>query len=223
MTAFLSRTACTLLFCVCTLGAALAQDASYRPTVYVQTGLAERSTDAFTVGGTLPWRGWTYSLWGSELRGHWDMSLSRWSFHAAPGRSSSLMLLGITPTLRLHSGGGRSAWFWEAGVGVTVSNRRYVTQHKEFSTRFNFASHAGVGVYLGARRQHERAAHLQRPHQTSQSGRELHPAALRPRLVVVSMWVGGCAACPTHPLTPPCYTPDALSLSWTCLPKYEKV
>jgi len=153
--AFLSRASSALLLCACTLGTALAQEASRSPTLYVQAGLAEHSTDSLTVGGTLPWNGWRYSLWGNELRGHWDIYASRWSFHAALGRGSSLMLLGVTPTLRLHPGGGRSAWFWEAGVGVAMSNRRYVTQHKEFSTRFNFASHAGVGVYLGARRQHE--------------------------------------------------------------------
>jgi len=154
-TAFLSRTSSALLLCASTLGAALAQDASRSPTLYVQADLADHSTDSLTLGGTLPWNGWEYSLWGSAVRGHWDISVSRWSFHAAPDRSSSLMLLGVTPTLRLHPGGGRSAWFWEAGVGVTVSNRRYVTRHKEFSTRVNFASHAGVGVYLGARHQHE--------------------------------------------------------------------
>jgi len=155
LAASLSLTAVAVSLCTCTLGAALAQDASRSPTLYAQAGLAEHGTNTLTVGGTLPWNGWRDSLWGGELRGHWDVTVSRWSFHAAPGRSGRLLLLGGTPTLRLHPDGGRSAWFWEAGIGVTLANRRYVTRHKEFSSRFNFASHAGVGIHLGARRQHE--------------------------------------------------------------------
>jgi len=157
----LSRTFCALLLCAGALGTALAQQTPRNPTLYVQAGLGERGTDSITVGGTLPWKTWTYSLWGAELRGHWDVYLSRWSFRAAAGRSSSLMLLGVTPTLRLYPDDGRSAWFWEAGVGLTTTNHRYVTRHREFSTRFNFASHAGVGIHLGAQRQHEVVLRLQ--------------------------------------------------------------
>jgi len=159
----LSRTACALLLCACTLSAALAQKIPHSPTLYVQAGWGERSTNSLTIGGTLPWNGWKYALWSSELRGHWDMHLSRWSFRAVPGRSSSLILLGITPTLRLYPNGGHSAWFWEAGVGLTTTNHRYVTQHKEFSARFNFASHLGIGIHLGEHRRHEfllRVQHL---------------------------------------------------------------
>jgi len=162
-TPFLPRTSSALLLCACTLGAAWAQETPRSPTLYAQVGLGEHSVNAITVGGTLPWNSWTFSLWGSEVRGHWDLYMSRWSFHADPGRHGSLMLFGATPTLRLHPNGGRSIWFWEAGVGPTVSNRRYIAQRKEFGLRFNFASHLGVGVYLGERRQHElllRVQHL---------------------------------------------------------------
>ncbi len=135
---------------------ALAQeDLSKAPSVYLQGEWAEYSTDALTVGATLPWRNWSMPLWGGELRGHWDIYLSRWSFDRAPGGRSNSLVLGVAPTLRLRPDQGRAAWFWEAGLGANVGNHVYRTVDREFSTSFNFATHVGIGVNLGARRQHE--------------------------------------------------------------------
>ena len=58
-------------------------------------------------------------------------------------------------TLRLWPGGLGAAWFVEGGIGAVLANRRYSTPSKTFSTRWNFASHLGVGVRLGAQQQHE--------------------------------------------------------------------
>ena len=41
------------------------------------------------------------------------------------------------------------------GIGATVASHRYRVQDHEFSTRFNFASHLGLGRNFGAQRQHE--------------------------------------------------------------------
>lgn len=135
-----------------------AQDAGqapwHTPSVYLQGDWARHGTNAFTAGATLPWRTWHMPLWGGALRGHWDISLSRWSFDGVAGHDSSLVL-GVTPTLRLRPDAGRAAWFWEAGMGGTLASRRYHTEEREFSTRFNFASHLGLGFNFGARRQHE--------------------------------------------------------------------
>lgn len=145
------------------MGVAHAQsavDASHAPSVYVQGNWAEHSTDAATIGVTLPWSSWRSELWGGELRGHWDIHLSRWSFNGVAGYDS-INVLGITPTLRLRPDQGRSAWFWEAGIGGTFADDRYRTTEKEFSTRFNFASHVGVGMNFGAQRQHELSVRVQ--------------------------------------------------------------
>lgn len=125
------------------------------PAVYVQAGRARGDTDALTLGATLPWKGFRRSLGGSELRGHWDLYVSRWSHDAVPGGSGHTTLLGITPVLRLVPDQGRSAFFLEGGIGATYANQHYQTPEREFSTRFNFASHLGAGVRLGAQRQHE--------------------------------------------------------------------
>lgn len=123
--------------------------------IYLQAGHAEHDTETLTVGLTLPWRGWSMALWGGELRGHWDLYLSRWSFTGAANHDSSLVL-GVTPTLRLRPRTGRAAWFWEGGIGATLASHRYRPLGEEpFSTRFNFASHVGLGINLGAQRQHE--------------------------------------------------------------------
>lgn len=136
-------------------------DAVNLPSVYLQGNWGEHGTDAVTLGATLPWNSWRTDLWGSEVRGHWDVYASRWSFDGEPGRYSHSYLLGITPTLRLRPDQGRSAWFFEGGIGATVANKRFVTDRKEFSTRFNFASHIGVGVNFGEQRRHEVSLRVQ--------------------------------------------------------------
>lgn len=145
------------------LGSAQAQpvsDAYHAPSVYVQGNWAEHGSDAATIGVTLPWSQWRSEFWGSELRGHWDINLSRWSFDGVAGYNS-INVLSVTPTLRLRPDQGRSAWFWEAGIGATLADDRYRTTNKEFSTTFNFASHLGLGVNFGAQRQHEVSVRVQ--------------------------------------------------------------
>ncbi|AVS60326.1 acyloxyacyl hydrolase [Paracidovorax avenae] len=131
------------------------------PSVYVQGGWAEHQTDSATVGVTLPWTSWRSELWGSEVRGYWDIYASRWSYDSVDGGSGHATLAGITPTFRLRPDNGRSPWFLEGGVGITYMDKRYHTPHKEFSTRYNFASHLGLGYSLGAQRQHEIAIRVQ--------------------------------------------------------------
>jgi len=156
---------CAIAACLFTNLCAWAQppgaDLSHHPSAYLQAGRAEHNTDTMTLGLTRPWRGWSMALWGGQLRGHWDMYLSRWSFHRAGPHGNSLVL-GLTPTLRLRPRGGHSPWFWEAGIGATLANHRFrPAGHEAFSTRFNFASHLGLGVNLGARREHELLLRLQ--------------------------------------------------------------
>ncbi|WP_404301048.1 acyloxyacyl hydrolase [Alicycliphilus denitrificans] len=152
-----------------------AGDLSHASSIYLQAGRAQHNTDAVTAGITLPWGRWRMPLWGGELSGHWDMYLSRWSFHGAAGHDSSLVL-GVTPTVRLRPDQGRAAWFWEAGIGATLASQRYrPAGEEEFSTRFNFASHLGLGINLGAQRRHELLLRLQ--HVSNASIKQPNPGA----------------------------------------------
>lgn len=136
--------------------AAFAQpmDAAATPSIYLQTARAAHDTNSMTLGGTLPWNGWHRTVWGSDVRGYWDIYISQWAGDGQTGRTHTT-LLGVTPSFRLTLGDGHSRWFLDAGVGATLASPRYVTRYKEFSTRLNFATHMGVGVVLGAQRQHE--------------------------------------------------------------------
>lgn len=131
---------------------ALAQDESSR--LYLQAGAAREDTQALTIGATLPWNGWQKEWWGGQVRGHWDFYASQWSADGAVGRVHSTVL-GVSPTLRWRPNTGHSAWFLEGGLGANYGKPRFVTLHKAFSTRFNFASHVAVGYSHGAQREHE--------------------------------------------------------------------
>lgn len=141
--------------------AAQAQSAQASPSLYVQGSQARRDTDAVTLGATLPWKGWQRSLWGGQLTGYWDLYASRWSYDGLSGQREHLSLVGLTPTLRLRMDEGRSAWFWEGGIGLTVADKRYEIPNRTFSTRANFASHLGLGVSLGEQRQHDLVLRVQ--------------------------------------------------------------
>ena len=135
-------------------------EALARPSLYLQAAHASHGTEAWTLGTTLPFGSWQRSLGSFAVRGYWDLYLSQLSADgpAGPFRTH---LVGATPSFRLVPDGGRARWFFDAGIGATVANRRYVTLDKEFSTRFNFASHIGIGMLLGAQHQHELQLRLQ--------------------------------------------------------------
>jgi len=123
------------------------------PAMYLQYGFIQRGSYEITAGLTLPWQQQTLGF--KELSLHWDVGLSRWSATTQQGRRNT-QVLGIKPVLRWRGDQGQSRWFYEAGVGVSYAlNRRYETRDRYFSTRFNFASHVGVGHLFGARYQHE--------------------------------------------------------------------
>lgn len=142
-------------------GAAQAQSAQASPSLYIQGSQARSDTDALTIGATLPWKGWQRPLWGGQLTGYWDLYASRWSYDGLAGQREHLSLIGLTPTLRLRMDEGRSAWFWEGGIGLTVADKRYEIPNRTFSTRANFASHLGLGVSLGEQRQHDLVLRVQ--------------------------------------------------------------
>ena len=76
-------------------------------------------------------------LWGGELRGHWDLYLSRWFFKGA-ARHGGTSCWASRPPCACGPMAARSAWFWEAGIGATLADQRYhPAGQEEFSTRFN--------------------------------------------------------------------------------------
>ena len=129
-------------------------DMRARPALYLQGGLAEHDAKSVTLGATLPMR-WQDQWAGYPVTAHWDMGLSIWNAERQYGGSRrNIAVLGLSPTLRLHSKS-VTPWFVEAGIGGYLSNQLYQSQDKRFSTAFNFGSHIGVGFFSGPQRENE--------------------------------------------------------------------
>lgn len=132
-----------------------------QPAMYLQYGLGERSTDSWTLGATIPWRNWSYRLGSGLVTGYWDIWGSGWS---APygGSQRTTWVIGAKPSLRWRPRQGQSPWFLEAGVGMSyATNRRFITNSHEFSTRYNFASHLGMGYLFGEQLRNELSLRLE--------------------------------------------------------------
>lgn len=134
-----------------------------RPSaVFVQEGWAGDTRDA-TVGAVWDWDA-RWSAGGAEVTGYWEGSLSRWSYEALQAPQTAwLAQLGLIPVFRFRPRDGWTGWFFDLGVGLTLTTRLYQSDQRQFSTRFNFGDHLAVGRSFGADDRHEialRAEHF---------------------------------------------------------------
>ena len=153
----------TMIFGVALLIAASRADAqaSFAPTsAFLQAGTTG-NTHGITAGATWDWpRQW--SLGGGRVTGYWEASVSEWSYLAADARRTAwLGQVGLIPVFRYRPAGGASPWFFEAGVGLTLTTSLYETDRKRFSTSFNFGDHIAMGRNFGQRNEHELSLRLQ--------------------------------------------------------------
>ena len=93
--------------------------------------------------------------WEWELLRRKELFVNHWRADALGGGRSSFTQVGVLPTLRINLGQGRSPWFLEVGIGLSYMDRRFVTDERSFSTRFNFYDVLGAGYAFGERRRHE--------------------------------------------------------------------
>jgi hypothetical protein len=93
-----------------------------------------------------------------------EASASRWQTRSGYASEHGVLTqVSLIPVLRYRMDEGRSPWFVEGGVGVTVTSSVYRSTDKHFSTAFNFGDHLGVGYAFGAARNDEialRAEHF---------------------------------------------------------------
>ena len=123
-------------------------------SVFVQAATGG-DTHAVTTGLSWDWNK-QWAIAGGRLDGYWEISLSGWSYPSMDGRRTAwLGQVGAVPTFRYRPDEGRSPWFCEIGVGVSLTTTVYESQRKRFSTSFNFADHIGVGRSFGGNREHE--------------------------------------------------------------------
>jgi hypothetical protein len=129
--------------------------------VFVEGGLAARGARSGTVGVQWRWD-WHGQFGDTAASGITELYLSRWSAHG-PTQRDQVTQVGLLPLVRLRLDRGRSPWFMEGGIGLTLLDHLYVTGSKQFSTRFNFVDVFGMGRTFGEHRRHElslRIAHI---------------------------------------------------------------
>jgi len=126
--------------------------------VFVEGGVAKQGAYSVTAGVMWPWS-WRRDFGSTESTGLTEAFVSNWSGRGATERVGFTQV-GLVPIVRLRLGGGRSPWFIEGGIGVSVMDRLYRTQNKEFSTKFNFVDVAGVGRSFGPDRRRELSLRL---------------------------------------------------------------
>lgn len=128
--------------------------AELRPAgFFVQAGLAEHRTYSVTAGLVWPWS-WRRELGRAEATGLTEAFLSHWSGRIPEGRHA-LTQVGVLPLVRLRPDAGRSDWFLEGGIGLSVMDHAYHTTTKRFGSTFNFVDVVGVGRSLGPDRRRE--------------------------------------------------------------------
>jgi lipid A 3-O-deacylase len=144
---FISLSAAALSVGVCA--------ADLRPGgVFVEGGLAQQRTYNVTAGVLWYWS-WRRDFGSTEASGITEAFVSNWSGRADTGERRGFTQLGLLPLVRLRLDGGHSPWFIEGGIGVSLMDRIYHTQNKEFSTKFNFVDVLGAGRSFGADRRRE--------------------------------------------------------------------
>ena len=135
--------------------------ASFTPTSVFLQGGTTGTTHGLTAGATWDWaRHWP--LGSGRVTGYWEASASEWSYPSADGRRTAwLGQVGLVPVFRFRPDDGASPWFFEAGVGLTLTTSLYETDRKRFSTSFNFGDHLAAGRNFGQHSEHELSLRVQ--------------------------------------------------------------
>lgn len=132
------------------LGPLAALSAGWAPDgVFAEAGVAPSRSRSVTAGAHWLWD-WQGRIGNTQATGMTELYLSRW--HA---RDDTVTQLALVPLVRLRLDHGRSPWFMEGGIGVSVMDELYRNHGKRFSTRFNFVDVFAVGRGLGPDRRHE--------------------------------------------------------------------
>jgi lipid A 3-O-deacylase len=125
--------------------------------MFIEGGFAPSSSHSVTAGAMWTWD-WQARFGNTQATALTEVYVSRWS-----ARGQSVTQAALVPLLRLRLDHGRSPWFMEGGIGVSMMDSLYRNHGKEFTTRFNFVDVFGVGRSLGADRRREvsvRLAHI---------------------------------------------------------------
>jgi lipid A 3-O-deacylase len=136
------------------------QAAQWQPRgAFIEGGSAAHGTRNVTAGLVWPWE-WQDTWHNAQVSGITEAYLGEWSAREI-GERRTFTQLGLLPLLRIRFRGGASPWFFEAGIGASVTSPVYRTVNKEFSTSFNFVDVLGFGRSLDAQHRHELSLRFQ--------------------------------------------------------------
>lgn len=120
-------------------------------SVFVDAGALARDAQALEVGWRRAWPRPQGGERASRWSGATELSLLRgWlpALKQAQGRREFTQLL-VVPVLRWEIRPVPSAWFVEAGLGLSVLDRRYQLRQTPQASRWNFEEVVAVGYRLG--------------------------------------------------------------------------
>jgi hypothetical protein len=115
--------------------------------VFIEAGHSRRGTDVLGLGLKWQWD-WQAVRWGGRFSASGEVSTSRWAADTVSG-SRTQAQFALVPLLRYTPGEGRSAWFVEAGIGLSLHRRHYEAEGIRMSTRWNFLDVLAVGRHFG--------------------------------------------------------------------------
>lgn len=149
------KTIYTSMFIAVVLGAAGPATAQWRPaTFFVEGAGGEKDLGALTVGVGWPWD-WKRDWLGGQFGGSTEAFVTHIRARGPGGGHEGTTLLGVQPLLRYRFAEGRSPWFLEAGIGLSVTDSKFETTDKRFSTNFNFYDTLAAGRSFGEGGRHE--------------------------------------------------------------------
>ena len=127
-------------------------------TLYAQAAASQHRAHSESIGVMLP-LGSLHGQWGGmQWSALIDLSAGRLTSHPEaktaehpdPVRRRHTAAVAAVPTLRISRPDGRL--FLDIGAGVMLTDRYYSNHGRRLSTRYNFATHIGPGVWLGSGR-----------------------------------------------------------------------
>ena len=129
-----------------------------RPSGYFAQASALGGGD-WSVGAGVIWPlAWQTSVWGNPVSSLAEASINHWQTRGT-GHSNGFTHFALVPLLRVRFGD--SPWFADAGIGVSLTDQLFVTQTKQFTTKFNFVDVVGLGRSFGVDRRQDLSLRVQ--------------------------------------------------------------
>lgn len=115
--------------------------------VFVEAGPSHRGSEVVGLGLKWPFD-WQAVRWGGRFSASAEVSVSRWASDSVSGRQVQAQVA-LVPLLRYTPSEGKSPWFVEAGIGLSLHRRAYEAEAIRMSTRWNFYDVLALGRRFG--------------------------------------------------------------------------